>query len=393
MSSQSTPAEAYDLVLQGGQVIDPANGIDEVRDVAIRDGKIARVARGISTARASRVVDVTGLYVVPGLVDIHVHYFATCPRLGVSPDDHAFPGAVTTAVDTGTAGWKNFERFRREVIDRVRCRVLAFVNIVSTGMEIPENEQNPAEMDPRPTAAMAREHRDVVVGIKTAHYMQPGWAAVDRTIEASELAGLPAMVDFAPRPERSYEDLLLTKMRPGDIHTHIYARHIPSIDENGKVYDYIWEAQRRGIVLDLGHGAGSFWYRLAVPCLEQGYRPHSISTDQHTGNVNGPVFTMLHTVSKMLNLGMSLNEVIERSTVAPAREIGRPDLGTLAEGAEADVAVLQLQRGRFGYWDCGKGKMIGDRKLACLMTIRAGQIVYDLHGLALDDWRSLGPNY
>jgi len=260
-------------------------------------------------------------------------------------------------------------------------------------MEIPENEQNPDEMDPRPTAELARKHADVVVGIKTAHFMQFGWAAVDRAIEAAELAGLPVMFDFAPRPERSYEDLLLKKMRPGDIHTHIYARHIPSIDETGKVYDYIWEARRRGVVLDLGHGAGSFWYRLAVPCLEQGYQPDSISTDQHTGNVNGPVFTMLHTVSKMLNLGMSLSDLIERSTVAPAREIGHPELGTLGEGADADVAVIALRKGTFGYWDCGKGKMIGDRKLECLMTVRAGKVVYDPHGLALDNWRTLGSSY
>ncbi|MGH2458707.1 MAG: amidohydrolase/deacetylase family metallohydrolase, partial [Chloroflexota bacterium] len=255
-TNQPAATDAYDLVLTGGHVIDPANGVDRACDVAIANGKIARVAPGLSTARAARVVDVTGQYVVPGLIDLHVHYFATCPRLGISPDDHAFPGAVTTACDTGTAGWQNLERFRREVIDKVKCRVFAYVNIVSTGMEVPENEQNPDEMDPRPTAELARKHADVVVGIKTAHYMQPGWAAVDRAIEAAELAGMPVMFDFAPRPERSYEDLLLKKARPGDIHTHIYARHIPSIDENGKVYDYIWEARRRGVVLDLGHGAG-----------------------------------------------------------------------------------------------------------------------------------------
>ena len=394
MSSNAPATDGSDeLVLRGGHVIDPANDVDGTCDVAISGGKIARVASSIATSRATRVIDVGGSYVVPGLVDIHVHYFATCPRLGVSPDDHAFPGAVTTAVDTGTAGWRNFERFRTEVIDRVKCRVLAYVNIVSTGMEVPANEQDPAQMDPAPTAEMARKHADVVVGIKTAHFMQHGWTAVDRTLEAGELAGMPAMFDFAPKPERSYEDLLLKKMRPGDIHTHIYARHIPSLDENGRVYDYIWEARRRGVILDLGHGAGSFWYRLAVPCLEQGYQPDSISTDQHTGNVNGPVFTMLHTVSKMLNLGMSLKDLIHRSTVTPAREIGRPELGTLSEGAEADVAVLQLRMGTFGYWDCGKGKLLGDRKLECLLTLRAGKIVYDPQGLALDDWRTLGPTY
>lgn len=393
--STGSPDKPYEILLRGGHVVDPASNLDAPRDVAISGGKIVRVAPALDPDDAASVIDVTGQYVTPGLVDIHVHYYDGCGRLGIHPDFHSFPSGVTTALDVGTAGWKNFEDFRRKIVDnpRIKCRVLALINIVSTGMELPEAEQDDAQMQPKPTAEMARRHADVVIGIKTAHYMRPGWGAVDRTVEAAALAGTLAMFDFAPKPERSYEDLLLRKMRPGDFHTHPYARHIPSVDENGKVYDYIWEARRRSIRFDLGHGGGSFWYRLAVPCLEQGHVADTISTDLHQGSANGPVFSMIQTMSKMLCLGLPLVDVVRRSTVVPAELIGRSELGTLREGAEADAAVLHLREGQFGYWDCGRGRMIGDRRLECLLTIRAGQIVYDRDGRSTTDWRSLGPNY
>jgi dihydroorotase len=385
----------YALLLKGGHVLDPASGLDAVRDVAIAGDRIARVAADLSEADADRTIDCAGSYVTPGLIDIHVHYYDGCGRLGIHPDFNAFPSGVTTALDVGTAGYANFEDFRAKIIDnpRIRCRVLALVNIVSTGMEIPENEQDEGEMRPEPTAEMARRHRDVVVGIKTAHFQRPGWAAVDRTVAAAEQAGIFAMFDFAPKPERSYEALLLEKARPGDFHTHPYARHIPSLDERGRVHEYIWGARRRGVLFDLGHGGGSFWYRLAVPCIEQGHVAETISTDQHQGSVLGPVFTQLHTMSKMLCLGLSLPDVVRRSTSEPARLIGRPELGRLAEGAEADVALIREQRGAFAYWDCGRGRMEGDRRLECLLTLRAGQVVYDREGVTMEDWRTKGPSY
>jgi dihydroorotase len=393
-SSQSVEkSTTYDLLLKGGRVIDPKNGVDGTMDVAIANGKVARLAEGIAEADASKVVDVSGLLITPGLIDIHVHYFTAVGPFGISPDDHSFPSGVTTAVDVGTAGWANFEDFKTRVIDHARCRVLALVNVVSTGMAVPETEQILSEMDAERTAEMALKYPEIVVGIKTAHYMQPGWGAVDCAVKAGELAKVPAMFDFAPRPERSYRDLLLEKLRPGDIHTHIYARHIPSLDADLKVCDYIWEARRRGVIFDLGHGGGSFWFRIAVPDLEQGYYPDSISTDQHAFSVHGPVFDMITVCSKMLNLGMPLHEVIYRSTVTPAQEINRPQLGTLTEGSEADVAVFSLDKGEFGFWDCGRGKIAGSQRLTCQMTLRAGQIVHDLNGMSMPTWQSLGPAY
>ena len=393
MNTPATAAPPYDLLLKGGHVIDPRNDLDARRDLAIANGKVAGVAPGISEALAAKTVDVSGLYVTPGLVDIHVHYFTAVGPYGISPDDHAFPFGVTTAVDAGTAGWHNFDEFKTKVIDRARCRVLATVNVVSTGMAVPETEQLLAEMDAERTAEVALRYPDIIVGIKTAHYMQPGWGAVDCALEAGRLANLPAMFDFAPRPERSYRDLLLEKLRPGDIHTHIYARHIPSLDAQGKVYDYIFEARKRGVIFDLGHGGGSFWFRIAVPDLAQGYYPDSISTDQHAFSVHGPVFGMSAVCSKLLNLGMPLYEVIYRSTVTPADIVRRPELGSLSEGAEADVAVFGLEEGEFGFWDCGRGKIRANQRLQCQMTIRAGQIVHDLNGLTMAEWQTLGSDY
>jgi dihydroorotase len=202
------------------------------------------------------------------------------------------------------------------------------------------------------------------------------------------------MVDFWPRPpERLYPDLILKKLRPGDIHTHVFARQFPIVDKAGKVYPYMREARERGVIFDLGHGAGSFWFRNALPALRDGFPPDSISTDLHMGNINGPVVSTLMTMSKYLSMGMSLQEVIYRSTVTPAREINRPELGTLSVGAEADVAVLRRLEGSFGYSDCGRAKMVGSSKLECAMTLRAGKVVFDPTGLSMPYWEQAPAPY
>jgi dihydroorotase len=195
------------------------------------------------------------------------------------------------------------------------------------------------------------------------------------------------MVDFWPRPpERPYPELILKMLRPGDIHTHVFARQFPIIDERGRVHDYLFRARERGVVFDLGHGAGSFWFRNGVRALQDGFSPDSMSTDLHMGSINGPALSMINAMSKCLAMGMPLQQVIMRSTVAPAREIGRPELGTLSIGAEADVAVLKLLEGTFGYADCGRARLTGRHKLECAMTIRAGKIVYDPTGLSMPEW-------
>ena len=385
------------MLLRGGHVIDPAGGVDGPADVAIGGGRILAVGADLPAPGGATVLDVAGLYVTPGLIDMHAHVFHTHCRssLSLDPHVHTFSSGVTTVVDAGTSGWRDFADFKGEVIDRARIRVLAYVNIVGSGM-LGEWEHDVREMRPKLAAAAAEEFAEVVVGIKTAHYWakrpfdaaHPPWAAVDAAIEAGERCGKPVMVDFYPwLPERPYGQLILEKLRPGDIHTHVFAQQFPIVDQGGRVHADLFRARERGVIFDLGHGAASFWFRNAVPAIEQGLVPDSISTDLHTGNVNGPVIDMLTTMNKILAIGVPLEGVIARSTAAPAREIGRPELGTLGPGSEADVAVLAMDAGACSFVDCGGTRLDGSRRLRCVLTVRAGEIVYNPNGLGLPPWR------
>jgi dihydroorotase len=397
----------YDLLLKNGHVIDPLNQIDGRKDVAIEGGTVAAVEDAIDSGRATRTVDVEGRCVTPGLVDIHTHVFHTrAPEgspegLSVVADAHSFRSGVTTMVDTGTAGARHFEHFKTSVIDRQKTRIFAFINISDQGM-LGAWEQDPRTFDAELAASTVKAFPDTCVGVKTAHYwthqpyddLHTTWAAVDRAVEAAELCGKPLMVDFWPRPpERSYQQLILEKMRPGDIHTHVYAQQFPIVGDDGKPNDFLFEARERGVIFDVGHGAASFWFRNAAPAMAGGFGPDSISTDLHTGNVHGVVLDMLTTMNKILNLGMPLQEVIYRSTVTPAKEIGHPELGHLSVGACADVAVLNLRTGTFGYMDCGRAKIRGDKKLECALTVRAGQIVFDGDALSAPDWQNAPEAY
>ncbi len=400
----------YDLLLKGGHVIDPANHIDDVRDVAVFQGKIAAVEKNIPADQAGKVVDVSKLYVTPGLIDIHYHighggaplnWFTPEARahalpLGI-PADIALQSGVTTIVDAGTAGAETFLQEKEEVIDRAKVRVLAFLNIVGNGMQ-GGLEQSVDEMDPKLCAATITKYRDIIVGVKTAHYWtnlpwdaeHVPWAAVDRAIECATLANVPVMYDFWPRPERTYEDLL-KKMRPGDIHTHVFAQQFPIILADGKINPALAEARARGVIFDVGHGAGSFWFRNAVPAMKQGFIPDSMSTDLHTGDFN--VVSMTIVMSKFLAMGVPLDDIIRRSTVNPAAEIRRPELGTLTVGKDADIAVLELAKGNFSYIDCGVARFDGNAKLTARMTIRAGRILYDPSGLSMVQWDKARPQY
>jgi len=404
-------APRYDLLLKGGHVIDPANHIDEVRDVAVFQGKIAAVEKNIPTDQAGKVVDVSKLYVTPGLIDIHFHvghggappnWFSPDARahvlpLGI-PADMALQSGVTTIVDAGTSGADTFLQEKEEVIERVKVRVLAFLNIVANGMS-GGLEQSLDQMDSKLCAATIKKYPDLIVGVKTAHYWtkEPWdaehvpWAAVDRAIECGTLANVPVMFDFWPRPERTYEDLILKKMRPGDIHTHVFAQQFPIILPDGKLNPALAEARARGVIFDVGHGGGSFWFRNAVPAEKQGFIPDSISTDLHTGDYT--VVSMNNVMSKFLAIGVPLDDVIRRSTVNPANEIHRPELGTLSVGKDADIAVLELMKGHFGYIDSGVAKMDANIRLMARMTVRAGRILYDPSGLSMVEWEKARPQY
>jgi dihydroorotase len=388
---------SYDLVLKGGHVIDPKNGIDAIRDVGIKDHKIAAVAAHIQAGTDAKVVDVSGFYVTPGLVDIHIHAYAVAGERhsyvgdhGIYPDGLTLPNGVTTAVDAGSSGAKNFADFKDKIIDRSITRVLAFINIVAAGMR-PGFEQKLDEMDAQAAADTALKYPETIVGIKTAHYNGPEWIPVEHAVQAGTLAHIPVMVDFGTfRPERPYQELVTSKLRPGDISTHMYLDDVPILDAQGKVLPYLFAARKRGVYFDVGHGGGSFLFRQAVPAIRQGWIPDSISTDLHNDSMNSGMKNMLNVMSKFLNMGISLGDVIRMSTSNPAHEIKHDELGNLSVGADADIAVLRLDKGHFGFVDTYGARMTGTQKLSCELTVRDGRVVWDLNGITREDWKTLG---
>ena len=401
LCSFSGYAQEYDLLLKGGHVIDPKNNIDTKMDVAVSAGKIATVAAGIPAAKAKQVVDVTGLYVVPGLIDMHVHAFqGNTPDAyiadgwtSLAPDGFTFRAGVTTVVDAGSSGWQNFRQFKKQTIDKSQTRVLALINIVGKGMVSRYEEQNTDDMNPVMTAHMIqRLFPETIVGIKASHYWGD-FTAVDRAVEAGKLANVPVMVDFGEhQPPLSIESLFMEHLRPGDIFTHTFsygpANRETVVDENLKVKPFVFAAQKRGIVFDVGHGGGAFSWRQAVPAFQQGFRPNVISTDLHADSMNGGMKDLCNVLSKFLALGMPLPEVIQRATWNPATVIRRPELGHLTPGSEADIAVLALRKGDFGFLDIRRTKLKGNQKLETELTLRAGKVVWDLNGISAPGWET-----
>jgi dihydroorotase len=391
----------YDLLLKGGHVVDAKNHLSAVRDVAILNGKIAAVAEHIEASTAAKTVDVSGLYVAPGLVDIHVHVYGSTGEKnsyagdnGLFPDGFTFRNGVTSVADAGSSGYKNFEDFKEHIIDRSKTRVLAFLNIVGAGMRGPKYENNLADMIPDPAAAMAKKYPGTIVGIKTAHYEGPEWTPVEHAVQAGTIANIPVMVDFgANRRERPIEILLTQKLRPGDIYTHCYSGLRNELLPDGKVNPGMWAGRKRGVIFDVGHGGGSFAWRVAVPALKQGFLPDSISTDLHIGSMNTGMKDMLNLMSKFLALGLSVDDIIAKSTWNPAREIKHEDLGNLSVDSIADISVLRIENGNFGFTDMYGARMNGNRKFVSELTVKGGKVVYDLNGISRPDWRNLPPNY
>lgn len=390
-------AQEFTILLKGGHVIDPKNNINEVMDVAIKENKIVQVAKNIDAKKAAQVVDAKGLYVTPGIIDIHSHnFFGTLPNhyLGngleaLPPDGFTFRAGVTTVVDAGGAGWRTFGDFKKQTIDHSKTRVLSFLNIVGDGMRGGAYEQDLRDMDTKMTAMTVKQHEEIV-GIKVAHYMGGEWDPVDRAVAAGKIADVPVMIDFGGnKPPLSIEELFTKHLRPGDIFTHAFAQlesREAIVDEKGNLRPFVKEAQKNGIIFDVGHGGGSFRFSQAIPALKSGFIPNTISTDLHTGSMNAGMKDQLNVMSKMLNIGMNLQQVIAASTWHPAQVIHREELGNISVGAGADVAVFALQKGKFGYIDSGGFAFQGTQKLQCELTIRDGKVVYDMNGISRPLW-------
>jgi dihydroorotase len=289
-------------------------------------------------------------------------------------------------VDAGSAGARTFDDFRNRIIRHSKTRVLAFLNIAAAGMGTGK-EDDIAGLDADAAARVAKANPDIIVGFKSAHYAGPGWESIGAAVKAGEATKSPVMVDFGRiNSVRNLNTLFLDKLRPGDIYTHCYSGHREELLGNGKLNPAMQAGRKRGIIFDVGHGAGSFYWYVAVPAYAERFYPDSISTDLHINSMNAGMKDFTNTMSKLLNLGSSMSEVVRMSTWNPARQIQRPRLGNLDAGAEADIAVLRLDRGTFGFIDSAGAKKSGDRMLVCELTLRAGKVVWDLNGRAAQDW-------
>ena len=385
------------ICIQNGHVIDPANGLDQLLNIHIENGKIVSVDSEYSK-NADITIDASGLLVCPGLIDIHSHHFYGTEHnhylsngfYAVPPDGFTFRSGVTTVLDPGGAGWKNLHIFKKNVINQSKTRVLALVNIVGEGMRGNPWEQDVTDMDPALASRAAEENKDCVVGFKVAHFLAEDWIAIDRVVEAGKLSNLPVMIDFGgddSHPPLSIEKLFMEKLRPGDIYTHVYTdlkRRDPIIDSSTrKLKPFLHEARKKGIIFDVGHGGASFAYSQALPAIGEGFYPDTISTDLHIDSMNAAMKDQLNVMSKFLAMNMSMYDVIKASTSDAAKAIGRNELGNLSVGAEADVAILNAREGTFGFVDTMGVRMNGKVKLECEATIRAGEIVYDLNGISL----------
>ena len=413
--AQDTSAKPYSIVIKGGHVIDPKNKIDGLMDIAIshstggppryaqsltveQEGKIALVAKNIDPALAVQVVNAKGMYITPGLIDIHSHNFwghdgeyqMNGPR-DLMADGFTFRTGVTTVVDAGGSGWRTFPLFKKQSIDRSQTRMLAMLNIVGEGMRGSRFEQNLDDMNSDSTGKIALQHKNLIVAIKLAHFSGHNWAPTDRAIAAARMADIPIMVDFgSATPFLPLQDLFLKKFRPGDIYTHAFGGN-NSISPNGResivdvntnnVKPFVLEAQKKGIVFDVGFGGASFLFAQAMPAIKSGFYPNSISTDLHIESMNGPMKDMPNIMSMFIAMGMPFKEVITASTWNPAKEIRRTDLGNLSVGSVADIAIFTLREGNFGFY-ARDGKINGKQRLETEMTLRGGHIVFNLNAIA-----------
>ena len=372
----------YDLILKGGHVVDPSLGINKIQDIAFENGKVAKLDDDLSSSDAKEIKDVSKSFVVPGLIDLHTHVYWGGTSLGIDADDFCRHNGVTTAVDTGSAGPGNFAGFRKHVIEKSDVRILAYLHVSHAGVYafsdrvMVGESKNLNLMDPITAVEVVNENKDVIVGIKVrlgriasgVH----GTIPYESALQVAEETGLPIMVHI-DEPPPSYAHIV-SRLRKGDVLTHCF-RPFPNtpIMANGKVLPEVLEARERGVIFDIGHGKGSFSFKVAKLMLENNFQPDVISSDVHKLCINGPAFDQLTTLSKFLVLGVPFYDVIEQSTVNAAKALNRPELGTFKVGSVGDVSLLRIDTGSYDYIDVLGETLAGDRKIEHAGVVHNGQ--------------------
>ena len=367
----------FDLLIKGGVTIDDAGGLSGRHDVAISRGRIAAVEPGIPADAAFQIVDASDLYVTPGLIDMHTHVYHGATFWGIDPDPVGSRTGVTTWIDVGSAGALTLEGLRKFIIERAKVRISAFLNISYIGLTGYDFElANLAYCDTRLFEIVASRNRDILHGVKvrmgTTTVGPNGLEPLRRAIEVAERCGYPVMVHIAVPPPDIRE--ILPLLREGDIITHCFTGNgMKLIDDVGQPLEQTLRAIDRGVILDIGHGAGSFTFKTAEAALAAGIRPHAISSDIHQISIAGPMFDLPTCISKFLAIGVGLNEALAMATAAPARLLGLEDRGTLRPGALADIALFSLERGDYALYDIANEVRTGHELLVNQLTLIGGR--------------------
>jgi len=374
----------YDLIVKAGVVVDPAQKLHDVKDIAVSKGRIAAVEDELRVDDAKLVVNADGKIVTPGLIDLHVHAYGGVGRYGLDADISCLPTGVTTALDAGTTGAETFVGFKRYVLDKSRTRLYAFVHIVTDGLAREPELDRLSNADASRTAEICEAYPDLIRGVKVrltrnAVVSVNPLDALDLALEAAERSGLPLMVHGIRGDEKYSRDVtgadVISRLRRGDILTHTYAPSSSILDAEGNVSDEACRAASRGVIFDVGHGAGSFSFQTARKALAQGFKPHTISSDMHAISFRGPMFDLGTTLSKLMILGLPFDEVIEKATLAPAMVLGiDKGLGRLSEGAEADIVIFKVLQGKFFFRDVLGESMTGSKWLVPTTVIRGGEV-------------------